>query len=244
MPKKLHTRRPRPLAPNPPPPPPLGGRTPTPSPQSGSEPDPELFDPNRTPPPPADNIFHEDIPEAKAFEIPPLRSVPPQLRPLTGRPPAPLFSRGVKQRKGSGSRRATRSRRGAAAPPKTDTDPLEIIQTSLLQIQSYLNTLAAVKAQNNMPLPRTQGPQENPPPRASFVPPPAPATLADMLSVPHRGNKRYAHLSRPQNRPKISSISQDKHSSAIGGDTSQTALCVDSQFRMSNTHSLTMDIVA
>ena len=194
MPKHLSSGRSRHRAPSPPPPPPHGGRTPTPSPLNDSDPDPELFDPNRTPSPPADNIFYENIPEAKVFEIPPLRSVPTQVRPLTGRPPAPHESRGIKRQKGSRSGKKTRSYRRAVPPPDTDTDRLGIIQTSLHQIQSYLNTLAAVRAQNNAPQPRNQAPQENPPPRAISVPFSSPATLADMLSVPHRGIKRYARV--------------------------------------------------
>ena len=199
MPKKFSTRRSRAHAPHLPPPPPRGGRTPTPSPLSGPDPDPELFDPNRTPPPPASNLNHENIPEEKRSEIPPLRSVLPQLRQLTGRPPVPppQHPRGVKQQKGSRSRKKSRSYRRAATPPpqppNTDTDPLEIIQTSLHQIQSYLNTLAAVKAQNNVPLPQPLPPHENPSLGRS-VPPPSPATLADMLSVQPRGYKRYAFL--------------------------------------------------
>ena len=187
MPKHLSSGRSWPRAP------PHPSPSPTPSPLSDSDPEPELFDPNRTPPPPTDNIFHENIPEEKVFEIPPLRSVTTQMRPLTGRPPAPQKFRGVKRQKGSGSRQKTRSYRRAVTPPVADTDPLGIIQSSLHQIQSYLNTLAAVKAQNNAPPPRTHAPQEIPPPRAYPVPSPSPATLADLLSVPQRGTKRYAH---------------------------------------------------
>ena len=101
-----------------------------------------------------------------------------------------------------GSRKKTRSSRRAATPPDTDTDRLGIIQTSLHQIQAYLNTLAAVNAQNNVPLPHPQAPQGNLNTRASFVPPTSP-TLADMLSVPHRGIKRYAQRSLPRSRLKL-----------------------------------------
>ena len=197
-------------------------------------------------PSPARNILYEDIPEAKLSEIPPLRSITAQAHPLTGRPPAPQYSRGVKRQKGSGSGNRTQSSRRAATPPDTDTDRLAIIQTSLHQIQEYLNTLAAVNAQNNVPLPRTQAPQENPLPRASWVPPPSTATLADLLSVPHRGIKRYANLSQPQGKikKKIKFFFQNKHSSPDDGSTNQTGLNADSQFCLPNTDNFAVDVVA
>ena len=191
MPKHRFSGRSRPHPSPPPSPPPHGGRTPTPSPLNDSGPDPERFDPNRTPPPPANNIFNENLVEEKIFELPPLRSMP---RPLTGRPPAPQESRGVKRRKGSGSRTETRSYRRAAPPTDTDSDPLERIQSSLHQIQTYLNTLAAVDARNNAPQPHLPVTHENPPPRALHEPNSSPATLADMLTVPQRGTKRYARI--------------------------------------------------
>ena len=196
--KNPSSGRSRPLAPPPPPPPPHGGSTPTPSPLSDSEPDPEVFDPNRTPPPPVGNIFHENIPEVKMFEIPPLRSVPTRRRPLTGRPPAPEWSKGIKRHKRSAAEKKTRSQRSATTPPDSEPDRLEIIQTSLRQIQSYLDTLAAVNASRDAQLPRTQAPLVIPPPRAFPVRSSSPATLADMLSVPQSGTKRYAHFDSPQ----------------------------------------------
>ena len=180
MPKKTSSGRSRPRVPPPPP---------ETSPQSDSEPYPEVFDPNRTPPPPADAIFRENTPEQKVFEIPPLRSVP-RSKPLTGMPPAPRWSRGVKQPKGSAPERSATSGRQTDNPSATNENPLDIIQSSLLQIQSYMNTLAAVRAQQAQPPPLVQSHQTHPSPRAFPTPISSPATLADLIADTQHCRKR------------------------------------------------------
>ena len=119
-------------------------------PQNDADPDHEVFDPNRTPPPPADAIFRENSPEEKLFQIPPLRQVSTRRRPLTGRPPAPLASRGIKLPKEAVSKRTTWSSRRAGSPPDANQNHLEVIQKSLHQIQSYLDTLAVLATQKNL----------------------------------------------------------------------------------------------
>ena len=136
------------------------------------------------------------------------RQVQPQ-RPLTGRPPAPPLHRGVKQPppprwlggatqpQPSGLRTATRpgqraaNVQHAANSPTVTQNPLEVIQTTLLKIQSYLDTLAAVS--------RQQPAQSHPPqhltptlgiPRATPSPSSPPATLADLISSPQLSRKR------------------------------------------------------
>ena len=181
----------RPRSHHPPPAPPQRNLSPTPSPQSDTDPDSDRFDPNRTPPPPGVPIFFEDIPEQKVFEIPPLRRLPGRvLRPLTGRPLAPRLPTGVKQPKESGSRKKARTSRRATVPTDTVHDPLAIIQTSLHKIQSYLDTLTAVRAQQNSQPPRHHYRPNPDPPRASLAPSSPPATLADLISVPQRSRKR------------------------------------------------------
>ena len=173
--------RPRPR--RPPPAPPQRPRGPTPSPLSDSDPESDRFDPNRTPPPPASPIFRENVPEEKRFELPPLR-------PLTGKPPAPRFPTGVKQPKGPASSKKTSASRRTADPVETTPNPLEIIQTSLQQIQSYLVTLAAVRSQQDMQASR---PRERPNPylpRAIPNPSSPPTTLADVISTPPGTRKR------------------------------------------------------
>ena len=188
MPKKSSSGRSGQRAP---PPPPQERLPPTPSPQSDTDPDPDMFDPNRTPPPPADPIFLENTPEQKVFEIPPLRSVTKaKARPLTGRPAAPQWSRGVKRSKGSTSERKTGSGRKAATPPDPMANPLKIIQTSLHQIQSYLDTLAAVRTQRNEPQGHTQTHRTQIPPRATPGPSSSPTTLADLITMPQQSRKR------------------------------------------------------
>ena len=190
MPKNPSSGRSGPRAP--PPPPPLQDRLPhTPSPHSDTDPDPDVFDPNRTPPPPADPIFRENTPEEKVFEIPPLRSVSKaKARPLTGRPAAPRWSRGVKRSKGSASERKPGSGPKAANPSDPIENPLKIIQTSLHQIQSYLDTLAAVKTQQYESQGYTQTHRAQLPPRATPGPSSSPTTLADLVAMPQQSRKR------------------------------------------------------
>ena len=181
MPKKHSSGRSRPRAPPPPPP--------SPSPQSDSEPLPDRFDPNRTPPPPADAIFRENTPEEKRFEIPPLRSVP-RARPLTGMPAAPRWSRGVKRPRGATPEKKAASGSQTGTPSAAKPNQFDIIQTSLLQIQSYLNTLAAVRTQQAPPLPLDQPRRSYPSPRATSAPTSSPTTLADMVADTQHSRKR------------------------------------------------------
>ena len=175
----------------PPPAPPRRARSPSPSPLSDSDPDPDLFDPNRTPPPPGVPIFHDDIPEQKIFEIPPLRQLPAHaLRPLTGRPPDPNPPTGVKNPKGSGSKKKARAGRRATAPADTIQDPLEVLQTSLNGIQSYLDTLTAYNNQQTVQHLRPQNHPSSEHPRANPIPTSPPKTLADLISTPQRSRKR------------------------------------------------------
>ena len=133
----------------------------------------------------------------------------PSQRPLTGRPPAPPLHRGVKpppparwlggatQPQQSGPRTVTRpgqraaNVQRAANAPTASQNPLEVIQTTLLKIQSYLDTLAAVS--------RQQPTQPHPPqnltpthgiPRAAPSPSSSPATLADLIASPQPSRKR------------------------------------------------------
>ena len=130
-------------------------------------------------------------------------------RPLTGRPPAPPLHRGVKQPppsrwlggatqpQPSGPRTVTRPGQRAANvqhvanSPAVTQNPLEVIQTTLLKIQSYLDTLAAVSRQQ----PAQSHPYQHPTPtlgipRATPSPSSPPATLADLISSPQLSRKR------------------------------------------------------
>ena len=207
--------------------PPLVAITPTPS-LSDSDPGSDLFDPNRTPPPPAAPIFGANIPEEKRFEVGSLQHLPaqkrrsvseaqfrtqlrrraPSARPLTGRPPAPPLHRGVKQPppprwlggapdpQPSGSRsqslpghRTANVQPAAMAPPSTH-NPLEVIQTTLLKIQSYLDTLATIGRQQPTQSHHPQPPPTPRIPRATPNPSSSPATLADLISSPQHSRKR------------------------------------------------------
>ena len=194
MPKKhsLGRSRPRPPPPSPPPLPPhlMRNAHPPLRPKVTRTPTSKYLTQTERPPP-ADAIFRENTPEQKVFEIPALRRVSKLTsRPLTGRPPAPKWSRGVKQPKGSASEKKSGSGRQTVNPSDSVQNPLEIIQTSLLQIQSYLDTLAAVRTQQNQPSPHTQTHQTHPTPRAIPVPSSSPATLADLISMPQHSRKR------------------------------------------------------
>ena len=182
--------RPRSSAPPPPPPtPPRVAITPTPSVQSDSDPNSDHFDPNQTPPPPAAHLFRGEIPEEKRFEIAPVWPLPqPVHRPLTGRPPAPEWQTGIKQRKASRPQRKTRAVRRAALPPETAPNPLKIIQTSLHKISSYLDTLAAVQQGSRVPQPLPFYTPEIP--RTILGPSSPLPTLADLISLPLRSRKR------------------------------------------------------
>ena len=181
--------RPRFQAPPPPPSPPHVAIALTPPPQSDSDHNSDHFDPNRTPPPPATHLLRGNIPEEKIFEIAPQWPLPPPvLRPLTGRAPAPMMQTGIKRPMASGPKKRTRTVRQVAINPEVVPDPLEIIQTSLLKLSSYLDTLAAVKRSSRVPQPL---PPSNPSiPRADLGPSPSPATLADLISLPIRSRKR------------------------------------------------------
>ena len=208
--------------------PPRVAVTPSP-PLSDSDPGSNVFDPHRTPPPPAAPIFGNDIPEEKRSQVGSPQLLPaqkqpsvaaaqwtthvrrraPSQRPLTGRPPAPPLHRGVKpppparwlggaaQPQMPGLRTVTRPRQRAANTqqaanvPTAPQNPLEVIQTTLLKIQSYLDTLAAVSRQQpaqpsqpHHPAPTLGIPRANPIPSAS------PATLADLISLPQLSRKR------------------------------------------------------
>ena len=179
---RLRSRRP-------PPAPPVRPRSPSSSTLSDSDPD--LFDPNRTPPPPGVPIFQDDIPEQKIFEVPPLRQLPARaLRPLTGRPPVPYQPTGVKNPKGSGSKKKARATRRATEPVDTIQNPLEVLQTSLNGIQSYLDTLTAFNSQQNVQHLRPQYHPSPDHPRANPIPTSPPKTLADLISTPQRSRKR------------------------------------------------------
>ena len=136
------------------------------------------------------------------------RQVQPQ-RPLTGRPPAPPLHRGVKQPppprgpggaprpQPTGSQTTTQpgqhtaNVQPTANSPTATQNPFEVLQTTLRQIQSYVDTLAAVS--------RQQPAQSHPPqhltptlgiPRATPSPSSPPATLADLISSPQLSRKR------------------------------------------------------
>ena len=210
--------------------PPLVAITPTPPPPSDHEPGADLFDPNRTPPPPAAPIFRGGVPEEKQFGVTPqrrwstqglqsgfggqLRTDPARRvptgtqRPLTGRPPAPPLHRGVRlppaprARSGvSQTQTSLPTRKAGPAQPAASAQQavssqvaaknyLEVIQTTLLSIQSYLDTLAAVSSQQTGQTP--QPPPTLPPrnPRAPPNPSSSPATLADLMLSPQPSRKR------------------------------------------------------
>ena len=189
MPAPPSSGRPGARAP-PPPPPPLRN----PVPPNDPDPDPDVFDPNRTPPPPADAIFREHTPEEKVFQIPPLRPTAKRRhRPLTGRPLASTTSRGIKFPREAVSERSSGPARRAHSLPEANQNHLEVIQKSLHQIQSYLDTLAALASQKNSQsgsTPPPKNPQNPSHPRAIPDPSSSPATLADLISTPQRSRKR------------------------------------------------------
>ena len=133
----------------------------------------------------------------------------PSQRPLTGRPPAPPLHRGVKQPppprgpggaprpQPTGSQTTTQpgqhtaNVQPTANSPTATQNPFEVLQTTLRQIQSYVDTLAAVS--------RQQPTQPHPPqnlapthgiPRAAPGPSSSPATLADLIASPQHSRKR------------------------------------------------------
>ena len=189
MPSPPSSGRPGARAP-PPPPPPLRN----PVPPNDPDPDPDLFDPNRTPPPPADAIFREHTPEEKVFQIPPLRpAATRRQRPLTGRPLASTTSRGIKFPREAVSEWSSGPARRAHSLPEANQNHLEVIQKSLHQIQSYLDTLAALASQKNSQpssTPPPKNPQNPSHPRAIPDPSSSPATLPDLISTPRRSRKR------------------------------------------------------
>ena len=189
--------------------PPRVAITPSP-PLSDSDPGANLFDPHRTPPPPAAPIFGNVIPEEKHSQPPSAGSkTAPSHRPLTGRSPAPPLHRGVRpppparwlggaaQPQIPGLRmvprpgqRAANVQRAASAPAASQ-NPLEVIQTTLRKIQSYLDTLAAVSRQQPAQPPQPLHPAPTlGVPRATPIPSASPATLADLISLPHLSRKR------------------------------------------------------
>lgn len=151
---------------------------------------------------------------------PPPRSVPQPLaqvhhrgprralRPLTGRPPAPPLHKGIRrapaprvprqvvQPQAAAPRtqvrpaQAAATAQPAASVPAAAQNPLDLIHTTLLKIQSYIGTLSAASSQRTSWTPH-QSPQATPGiPRATPNPSSPPATLADLISSPQPSRKR------------------------------------------------------